>query len=89
MIEGNKSFHDSIVIQKFFLGAWSLVPSDIAYETKMNSRTVQREGGGARARQDGGISDGGIDTLGQAQGGRGPMLNREAVLAGILRQVYK
>ena len=40
------------------LGAWALVPSAITYEPKINSRTVQGERTGAKARQEGGEADG-------------------------------
>ena len=47
------------------LGARSLLPSDITYETKINSRTVQGERTGYGVRQEGGEAGGGADTVGQ------------------------
>ena len=46
------------------LGARALVPSAITYEPKTNSKTVQGERTGARARQKGGEADGVTDTVG-------------------------
>ena len=47
------------------LGARALVPSEITYEPKINSRTVKGERTGAGARQEGGEADGGTDTVGR------------------------
>ena len=52
-------------------GACYLVPSTITYETKINSRTVKGERTGAGASQDGGTSSGGMDIVGEDQGGGG------------------
>ena len=46
------------------LGARVLVPSEITYEPKINSRTVQGESTGAGAQQEGGEADGGTETVG-------------------------
>ena len=62
------------------LGPRALVPSAITYEPKINSRTVQGEKTGAGARQEGGESDGGTDTVGRT-------VNRAAILIGQLRKV--
>ena len=45
------------------LGSRALVPSDITYEPKINSRTVQGEKIGAGAQQEGGEADGGTETV--------------------------
>ena len=63
------------------LGDRSLVPSDITYEPKINSRTVQGERTGAGVRHNGGASDGGADTEGEAQGGRERTVNAAARLS--------
>ena len=46
------------------LGDRALVPSAITYEPKINSKIVQEERTGARARQESGTDDGGSDTVG-------------------------
>ena len=46
------------------LGAQALVPSAITYKPKINSRTVQWERTGSRARQEGGEAKGSTDTVG-------------------------
>ena len=56
--------HDDAAKEWGALGARALVPSTITYEPKINSRTVQEERTGARARQEGGEADGGTDTVG-------------------------
>ena len=63
-------------------GAQSLIPSAITYEPKINSRTVQGERTGAGARQEGGESEDGTETVGESQGGRGRTVNGAARLAG-------
>ena len=72
--------HDDAAKEWGALGARALVPSDITYEPKINSRTVQGERTGAGARQESGTADGGADTVGESQGGRGPTVNGAAVL---------
>ena len=52
------------------LGAWALVPNAITYGPKINSRTVQGERTGVRARQEGGEAEGGTANVGESQGGR-------------------
>ena len=64
------------------LGYRSLVPSDITYEPKINSRTVQGESTGAGARQDGGTADGGANTVGEDQGRNGRTVNGAVRLVG-------
>ena len=59
-----------------------LIPSDITYEPKINSRTVQGERIGDGERQEGGKADGGADTVGEAKGIRGSTVNRAVRLAG-------
>ena len=46
------SRHDDAAKDWSSLGARALVPSDITYEPKINSRTVQRERTGSGARQE-------------------------------------
>ena len=74
--------HDNASKEWGALGSRALVPSAITYEPKINSRTVRGERTRAGARQEGGESDGGIETLGEAQGGRARTLNGEARLIG-------
>ena len=69
------------------LGFRALVPSAIAYKPKINSRTVQGERTGARARQEGGGSDGDAYTVGEAQGSRLRTVNGTARLVGQPGQV--
>ena len=69
------------------LGARALVLSAITYEPKINSRTVQGERNKLGARQEVGEADGGTDTVGAAQGGRGRTLNGVARLEGKPGQV--
>ena len=56
--------HDDAAKDWGTLGARALVPSAITYKLKINSRTVQGERTGARARQEGGEAGGGKDTVG-------------------------
>ena len=69
------------------LGARALVPSAITYKPKINSRTVQGKRTGAGARQEGEEADGGTDTVGESQGGRGRTVNGEYRLIGQPGQV--
>ena len=62
------------------LGSRAPVSSTITYEPKINSRTVQGERTRAGARQEGGESDGGTDTVGRK-------VNRVAILVGQPGQV--
>ena len=64
------------------LGSWALVPSFITYKPKINSRKVQGKRTGAGARQERGESEGGKDSVGEAQGGRGRTLNGADRLVG-------
>ena len=64
------------------LGSWVLVSSTITYEPKINSRTLQGEKTGARARQDSGTANGDTDIGGESQGGSGQTMNGVAILAG-------
>ena len=57
------------------LGARDLVPSDITYELKINSRKVQGERIRAAAQQENGSAEGGADNVGETQGGRGRTVN--------------
>ena len=75
-------WHDNAAKEWVALGAWDLVPSDITYKLKINSRTVQRERTGAGVGQEGVTDDCGTDTLGAAQGGRARTLNGVARLVG-------
>ena len=61
--------HDDAAKEWGALGARDLVPSAISYEPKINSRTVQGERTGARARQEGGEADGGMETVGRTVNG--------------------
>ena len=63
-------------------GDRSLVPSDITYEPKINSRTVQGERNGAGARQEGGEANGGTEIVGEAQGGRERKFNGVDIIVG-------
>ena len=69
------------------LGARALVPSDITHEPKINSRIVQGERNGDQVRQGNGTADGGVDTVGEAQGGSGRTVNGADKLSGRLGQV--
>ena len=69
------------------LGARALVPSDVTYKPKINSRAVQGERTGAGARQDRGAADGGAKAVGESQGGNGRTVNGAARLVGQLAQV--
>ena len=60
------------------LGAWDPVPSAITCKPKINSRAVQGERTGAGAWQEGREVYGGTETVGESQGGRERMVNREA-----------
>ena len=72
--------HDESAKEWGSLGARSLVPSNIIYEPKINSSTVQGERTRAGARKEGGESDGGTETVGEAQGGRARTVNGEDIL---------
>ena len=69
------------------LGARALVPSDVTYKPKINSREVQGERTGAGARQDRGAADGGAKAVGESQGGNGRTVNGAARLVGQPGQV--
>ena len=69
------------------LGAWSLVPSYVAYKPNINSRTVQGERTGDGAHQDNGTADGGADTVGESQGCRGRAVNGADILVVTLGRV--
>ena len=69
------------------LGARALVPSAITYKPKINSRTLQGERTGAGAWQEGGESDGGTETVGDAQGVRAITVNGASRLVGQPGQV--
>ena len=60
-------WHDNATKQWGNLGAWSLTPSNISYEPKINSRTVQGEGIGGGAQLEGETSKGGTNIFGEAQ----------------------
>ena len=61
--------HDDAAKEWGALGARALVPSAITYEPKINSRTVQGENIGSRARQEGGQADSDTDTVGKTING--------------------
>ena len=67
--------HDDAAKEWGALGARALIPSAISYKPKINSRKVQGEKTGEGARQEVGGSDGGADTVGEAQGVRGRAVN--------------
>ena len=69
------------------LGSRALVPSAITYEPKINSMKLQGDRTGAGARQEGGESDGGMDTVGAAQGDSVRTVNGAAILLGQPGQV--
>ena len=75
-------WHDDAAKEWGALGARALITSDIAYEPKINSRTVPGGGTGAGALQEEGTSDGGTDTAEEAQGGRSQTVNGAYILAG-------
>ena len=58
------------------LGARVLVPSDLTYEPKINSSTVQRERTGAGARQDEEEADGGTKTVRRTFNGAARLVGR-------------
>ena len=62
-------WHNNVAKEWGSLGAQALVPSNITYEPKINSRTVQGERTGAGARQEGGEADGGTETVGRTVNG--------------------
>ena len=64
------------------LKAQALIPSGITYKPKISSIILQRESNGAGARQEGGVSNGGTDTVGESQGGSGWPVTRTARLVG-------
>ena len=72
--------HDDAAKEWGALGAQALVPSAITYEPKINSGTVQGERAGDGARQEGGGTDGGTETVGRT-------VNGDARLAGQPGQV--
>ena len=55
--------HDAAAKEWVALGSRALVPSEITYEPKTNSRTVQGERTEAGERQEGGEAGGGMDRL--------------------------
>ena len=79
--------HDDAAKEWGALGDRALVPSAIAYKTKIKSRTVQGEKTGAGVQQDGGTSNGGADIVGEAQCDSGRTVNGANKLAGRLGQV--
>ena len=79
--------HDESAKEWGALGAQVLVPIDITYEPKINSRTVHGESTGARAWQDKRTSDGGTDTVEETQGGNGRTVNGAVRLVGQPGQV--
>ena len=58
--------HDDTAKQWGALGSRALVPSDVTYDPKINSSTVQGGRTRAGARQDSGTSDGGTDIVGES-----------------------
>ena len=79
--------HDDAAKEWGALGARSLVPSDNIYEPKINSMTVHGERTRARARQESGTANCGVDIVEEAQGGSGRTMNGAARLVGRLGQV--
>ena len=79
--------HDAAAKEWGSLGAWALVPRAITYKPKINSRTVQGDRNGARARQEGRRSDRGTETVEEDQGVRGRTVNGASRLVGQPRQV--
>ena len=69
------------------LGSWALFPSARTYGPKINSRRVQGERNRAGAQQEGGIANGGVDTVGESGGGRIRTVNRADRLVGQPGQV--
>ena len=56
--------------------------SGVTYEHKINSRTVQGGRTGDGVLQEGGVANGGTDTVGEYQGGSGRTVNNAARLVG-------
>ena len=75
--------HDDAAKDWGSLGAWALVPSDITYEPKINSSTVQGNRTGAGAQQEGGTADDGADIVRESQGVSGQTVNGSDRLMGI------
>ena len=61
--------HDDAAKELGALVARALVTIAITYKPKINSRKLQGESTGARARQEGGTSEGGEDIVRESQGG--------------------
>ena len=76
-------WHDDAAKEWGALGDLALGPSSITYKPKTNSRKVQGERTGSRARQEGGTAKGGAEIVGEAQGSvsSGWTVNGAAVLA--------
>ena len=70
--------HDDDAKEWGALGSRALVPSAIIYKPKINSRTVQGERIGEKARQEVGEANGRTGIIGEAQGGRGRTANKAA-----------
>ena len=71
------------------LRARALIPIDISYEPKINSKTVQGEKTGTGAQQEGGTDKGSVVIFKEAQGGggNGQERNRAAEFMRSLVQV--
>ena len=69
------AWHDYAAKKWGYLGARALVSNAITYKPKINSRTVQGKRSRYGARQGEGTTNGGMDTVGESQGGRGRTIN--------------
>ena len=81
--------HDDAAKEWGAIKSWSLFPTVISYERKINSRTLQEERTGSGVRQDGVTVEGGavISRESQGGGGSGWTVNGADVLVGSPGQV--
>ena len=79
--------HDETAKEWGALGSRALVPIAITYKPRINSRIVKGERTGAKAQQKGGASDGGVNTVGEAQGSNGRTVNGAVILVEQLGQL--
>ena len=70
------AWHNDAAKEWGALRSRALLPSAITYGPRINSRTVQGERTGAGARQEGGQSNGGRDTVGRTVNGASRLVGR-------------